>query len=140
MYEYFVSDATFQADQGFIVYFDLGSYSDLSVSPKSPGEPDWDPLVIQPDPTLPSDGFFDALALVKGASLANPFIVTFTWLGGADTAPGVQRFEVYELPDAIDPPLETGLTRPVRSVPEPSTLLLSGLGLALASRFRRSRS
>lgn len=139
MYKYFVSDATFQPDRGFTVFFDLGLYSDLSVSPKTPGTPDWDPLVIQPDRELGSDGFFDALALAKGASLANPFIVTFNWLGGAGSAPGVQRFEVYKDPLDIKV-LETGLTRPVRSVPEPSTLLLSGLGLALASRLRRSRS
>lgn len=139
MYTYFVSDAKFYADQGFTIFFDLGLYSDLSVSPKTPGAPDWDPLVIQPDAKLESDGYFDSLALVKGASLANPFMVTFNWLGGAGSAPGIQRFEVYEDPLEINV-IERGLTKPARTVPEPSTLLLSGLGLALASRFRRTRS
>jgi hypothetical protein len=139
MYTYFVSDAKFGEEDGFAIFFNQKLYDDLSISPKTPGAPDWDPIIIQPDDTLPSDGYLDALALVTGPSLTSPFIVTFNWLGGAGMTPGVQRFEVYADLDT-DHPIEKGLTRPARTVPEPSTLLLSGLGLALASRFRRRRS
>ena len=44
---------------------------------------DWDVIAVQPDPALPADGFFDALALSPGASLSDPFAIAFVWLGSA---------------------------------------------------------
>lgn len=126
-YSYWVSDHTFTADTGFTVYFDLGLYDLLDPNPIAPNA-DWNVMTWNPDPSLPDDGAYDALALVDNASLANPFTVSFVWLGGG-IGPGSQSFEVY----GYDPStgniniLETGNAAPV---PEPATILLFGIGSA----------
>lgn len=51
-------------------------------------------LTIQPDLALASDGFLDALALQTGASLTNPFTLTFVWLGTG--LPSSQPFTIYD--------------------------------------------
>ena len=136
-YTYVVSDHTFRANEGFTVYFDLGLYDLLDPFPAAPNA-DWDVLTWDPDPGLPDDGAFDALALVGGASLADPFTVTFVWLGSGD--PGAQFYELYDDSFAI---LDKGYTVAVSSVgttpiPEPGTLMLLGTGLGgLALRQRR---
>jgi hypothetical protein len=133
-YEYTVSGFTFNVDQGFSVYFDPNLYSDL-VAGTAP--PDWDILIIQPDPVLGDDGSYGALATVDLASLANPFVVTFQWLGGA-SGPRQQPFTIEEFDQSgayIE--LESGVTR--SAVPEPATLLLLTPALAYAMRRRRSR-
>ncbi len=140
-YDYVVSDILFAADEGFSVYFDLSLYAALDTAPGAAGA-DWDLLALQPDPVLPSDGVFDALALVGAASLALPFPVEFNWLGGPGTSPGSQAFDVY----ALDPLgafvlLDSGRTRPAGAVPEPGVtalLVLGGWAVAAAAR-RRSR-
>jgi hypothetical protein len=92
---------------------------------------EWDVVLF---PISPIDGAYDALALTAGASLAQQFAVSFVWLGGSATSPGSQPFEVYRLDDGIPgPDPETGQTSPV---PEPSTLLLLGSGMAVALRRR----
>lgn len=142
MYRYFVSDATFLADQGFSIFFDTALYRNLQDPLPSVGA-DWDILTLQPDPALPSAGVFDALALVSGPSLAQPFSVTFSWLGAPDAVPGSQPFEVYQLDQAGQPiAFERGVTtlRGATTVPEPSTVVLVGIGSALAlSRRRRAQ-
>jgi hypothetical protein len=142
MYRYFVSDFVFAADQGFSISFDTALYRNLQDPPPSVGA-DWDLLAIQPDLALPSAGLYDALALVDGASLAQSFTLSFTWLGVAGSEPGSQAFTVNQFDAAgniILPFLEVGQTIPFGQtslVPEPSTLLLVGSGLALALRRRR---
>jgi hypothetical protein len=140
-YSFLVSDIAFDLDQGFSVYFDSARFAQLANPPGSVG-PDWDVLIIQPDPALPDDGLYDALALAPGASLAQPFSVTFIWLGGAGTAPGSQPFSINQYDESGNISfLETGNTvASVSSVPEPSTLLLLSSGLAFTVRRRRSRS
>jgi hypothetical protein len=136
MYEYFVSDFVFDIDQGFSVYFDVTLYSDLE-SPPPPVSADWDVLTVQPDPGLPSDGIYDALALVPGASLDDPFLLTFVWLGGPSRSPGSQRFTINEFDSAGSLSfIEVGETA---SIPEPSMLLLVGAGTGLAIRRSRTR-
>ena len=134
MYRYFVSDFVFDADQGFSISFDTALYRNLQDPLPSVGA-DWDLLAIQPSQALPSAGLYDALALVKDASLKHPFSLSFTWLGGPGSAPGSQTFTVNQFDEKGNIKiLERGQTS---QVPEPSTLLLVGSGLALALRRRR---
>ena len=139
-YDYFPSGRSFLADQGFAVFFTGNLYSALQLV--SPVPVAWDPLVAQPIPALGSDGYYDALALVNNAPLTGPFRVNFVWLGPATVAPSLQRFEVYQL-DALGKPVpfETGQTAPVgaTAVPEPSTLCLLTIGVAVGRAWRRRR-
>ena len=139
----------FQADQGFAIRFPPGApgaelYANLAFPAGSPPPPsaDWDVLLQQPDMNLPSDGLYDALALVNAPSIVGEtFPVLFDWLGPAGTRPGSQLFTVYELVNGapIDLPLGGGVTVPFSSVPEPGTLALLGLGGAALLRSVRSR-
>jgi PEP-CTERM motif len=141
-YEYFVGDFDFDADQGFSVSFEPALFSSLqSVPPVNAG---WDVLTVQPDLALGSPGLYDALALVPGASLADPFTVSFVWLGGPMQSPGSQFFTV----NAFDASgfltvIESGFTVPAaQPVPEPATVALVGAGLAaiLGNSRRRRQS
>jgi hypothetical protein len=137
-YRYVVSDFAFAADQGFSVAFDPAFYTALS-DPAAAVNADWDVLTFQPDVTLTSPGLYDALALAGGASLTDPFVVEFTWLGAAGTTPGSQPFSVnaYDASGMLIE-LETGVTVPLTSaVPEPATALLLALGGAAALRHSR---
>ena len=137
-YRYAVSGYTFDVDHGFSVYFDPALYANLDDPPAV--NADWDSIAVQPDPALPSEGFFDALALTSGASLADPFVVAFTWLGSGGTAPGSQPFTVNQF-DAFGELsiLETGRTVPADSIPAPPPLILIAMGLAALARRRRQR-
>ena len=100
----------------------------------------WDPLVIQPDPALPADGYLDVIDLggtVPAGALVAGFSVTFTSLTAG--SPGPQRFELY---DSSSFNLRgTGLTAALGStttpVPEPEVIVLL-LGGLLALRVRIS--
>jgi hypothetical protein len=76
------------------VFFDVGLFENLSM-PAAPA--DWDPLVIQSDPGLPDDGFYDALALVAGIAPGDSlggFSVRFDFLGGGTL--GSQPFDIVD--------------------------------------------
>jgi hypothetical protein len=143
-YDYFLTAGLFDAQQGFVVFFDPDLYADLN--PGSPTPPGWDVLVTVPEPDPPSlgsDGTYDALALVDNPPFVGPFSVSFTWLGLAGTAPGSQIFNVYTLDGSGFPqPIEVGVTTPhlpATAVPEPSTLLLVAAGAVAASLRARWR-
>jgi hypothetical protein len=148
-YEYFLSYATadkFEQDQGFAIFFDYGLYSDLQDTP--PPVTDWYPiLVYKPNPVMFWLGEYDAVAATDDPSLANPFSVTFVWLGGPGAAPGAQPFTLYEW-DFSDPEfpagreIGSGETRgqTPNAIPEPGTILLLMSGLAaLAMVYRKNR-
>src|SRR5262245_33807866 len=53
-YDYVLTNVTFQADQGFAVFFDSSLYANLQTVPPAPSG--WDPLVEQPNVALTSAG------------------------------------------------------------------------------------
>ncbi len=136
-YNYSVSNDTLTSDiEEFTVFFDVALYQNLTLVAAPSG---WDPLVIQPDPAIPDDGFYDALALSGGiiptGSLGG-FKVSFDYLGVG--TPGSQAFDV------IDPvtfaTLDSGFTQ-AAAVPVPAAggLFLGGITL-LMSLFTRRRA
>jgi hypothetical protein len=137
-YDYVVkNDGSPAAIEEFTIFFELGLYADLAVA-ASPA--DWDALVVQADPGLPADGFFDALALGAGLMSGEEalFSVSFTYSGAG--TPGVQEFQVVD-PVSFDI-IERGFTSAAVALPEPGTLpllLLAGVAL-LAFRNRRRLS
>lgn len=130
-YTYWLSDYTFNTGYGFTIYFDYQLYSNLEDPPPAVNS-DWDLIVWQPDPFLPDDGAYDAMALVNNASLADPFTVRFVWLGSG--TPGDQYFEVYDLSFNT---VASGQTAPV---PEPATFLFLTSGLLGIASIKRKIS
>jgi len=114
----------------FTIYFDYGSYDNLSVStPATP--PDWDQIVWQVEPVLEDAGGYDALAtnieLAIGENLTG-FSVSFDWLGIGQ--PGPQYYEIID--PATFGTIESGYT-----VPEPASCLLLLSGGMLLRRKKR---
>lgn len=134
-YDYSVAaTATDSTIDEFTIFFDPLRYANLILESAPPG---WDALIIQPDTQIPADGFFDALALDVGinpGTSLNQFSVSFDFLSTG--APGGQRFDIvdpnnfatlstgFTTPAVVDPP-------PTSNVPEPNSLALAGLALAL---------
>ena len=82
----------------FTTFFTLGQYTNLEIlSAPSNWEGGGGALAINPDPSLPADGFFDAQAsdagLAPGASQGG-FSVEFTYLGTG--TPGAQLFNFVD--------------------------------------------
>ena len=94
---------------------------------------DWDVLILQPDGTLPDNGIYDALSLSNGASLADPFMLSFIWTGSG--TPGAQAFNIYD--DTFNV-VESGVTSPVPE-PAPVFLMLMASGLVGFFAFRKKR-
>ncbi|PJJ17562.1 hypothetical protein CLU90_0739 [Janthinobacterium sp. 67] len=133
-YDYTVSNTTLAMPiEEFTVFFSVGQYANLhSVSTL----PDWDVLLVQPDPAIPASGYLDALALVGGigpGGTATAFSLTFDYLGAG--SPGAQPFSIIDPVSFIE--IEAGITQP-SAVALPSTpwLLLAGV-LAMACLRRR---
>ena len=135
-YDYTVSGHAFLASEFFDIYFDPLLYGTVQAFP-TPNN-DWNPRILQqptPGNFPPFDvGMFDAVALAGNASLANAFSVNFVYLGNG--VPGTQRFDLF---DANTNLLESGFTTPpVSTIPEPCTILLAALGLAVFGRKSHS--
>jgi hypothetical protein len=91
-YSYFFSGFNFQTNQGFSVYFDATSYTDLqNVRPS--GSPDWNLIAVQRDVLLQAPGYLDGLALVNAPAFQGPFQVAFVWLGWAFPAGNAILFQ-----------------------------------------------
>ena len=50
----------------FTIWFAHDAYSNLALATPNPPASAWNELVIQPDPLLSDDGYYDALALLAG--------------------------------------------------------------------------
>ena len=122
-YEYQVANTgTTTAIEEFTIWFDESLYENLAVVTQPPIADSWSEIASQPDPWIPLDGFYDALASVGGilpGSSEGSFAVSFDWLG--DGIPSDQPFEVID-PVSFDT-LSSGTT-----FPEPATLILLALG------------
>ena len=112
----------------FTVFFAASSYENL-LADATPS--DWNPLVIQPDTSLPADGFYDSLALVSGiapnTSLSG-FTVSFDFLGSG--TPGNQPYDIVD--PATFETIVSGNTRLNSSnVPEPGELPMLIIGVSM---------
>ena len=137
-YDYSVTNDTLATPIDEItLWFDLGPFASL-VSPVSPA--DWDGLVAQPDPALPDDGFYDALALNGGidpGETLSGFSVLFDWSGA-----GTPSSQFFEIVDAVTfAVIDSGFTRaraaPPTAIPEPAAPLLMIWALAALALCRR---
>jgi hypothetical protein len=127
------------------VFFSVGLYSNLA-SPASPGN--WSPIVVQPDASLPQDGFYDVQALDAGLApgqSVSEFTVDFTWLGTG--TPGSQLFNIVNPVDystqyagnttLAGPPTQSAPEIDAASAAAALTLLCGGLVLLNSRRGDR---
>jgi len=133
--EYTVENDTLGSSiEEFTVWFDVGLYDNISIVSTPTG---WNPLVVQPDASIPDAGFYDATVSGTGISSGSDlegFTVEFDWLGGS--ASMSQFYEIID-PDTFDT-LDDGYTDTViettssgaTSIPEPSSIALFILGFA----------
>lgn len=137
-YDYTVGNDSLYPIYEFTIFFDLGLYSNLRMASAPDG---WDPLAIQPDPNLPDDGFYDALALsgaITSGNLLSGFSIVFDYLGTA--APGAQRYDIVDPVTFQVVSSDLTVRLPTNSVPEPSALALLLLGLGGLSFARRGEA
>jgi hypothetical protein len=133
VYSYRLDEFPYATGYGFSVYFDPELYTALATALPGPGS-DWDPVVLQPDPGLFSDGLYDAQAVYDDSTPSAVFRVSFDWLGGG--SPGAQSFVVRE-PSPSFAVVEEGTTL----APEPAVLAQhAGTLLSLAALAARGRS
>ena len=115
------------------IWFGYGSYANLSVNTPNPPAGSWSELVVQPEPVIKDDGFYDTLTLGSGISAgqsAGLFSVTFDWRGTG--TPGAQFYEVVN--PVTYQTIASGYT-----APEPGSVLLLGFGAVWTRRILKSR-
>jgi len=131
-YTYTFSGFTFSEDDLMAIYFPLATTVSLEDPPPSVG-PDWTLQDFQPDPSIPADGEFDAIA-----NIDNPANVTFVedFVYSGTGTPGAQNFTFYfEYFDNF----VNGTTVPQSSaIPEPGSVPLLAIGLAGLALARRA--
>ncbi len=119
----------------FTIWFDFGSYENLAIETPEPLASDWDEIVVQPEPVLKDDGYYDAKTGVwkRGIGVGQTvsgFAVSFDWLGVGQ--PGSQFYEIID-PGTFET-IDSGMT-----IPEPTSAVMLGLGgvLLVLRRVRR---
>jgi hypothetical protein len=131
-----VLDAADQPLHEFTIHFSRDRYANLEL-PAAPAG--WSALAVQPDLTIPADGFYDALALMAPAAANTTlpgFSIVFDYAGLG--RPGPQAYDIVD-PDtfAVLDSGQTVLAVGPQPVPEPASLGLFLLG-AVALLRRRS--
>ncbi len=131
-YTYSVENAALASPlQEFTLWFHYGWYENLAVATPNPPAAGWNELVVQPDPLLSDDGYYDALALGSGIPVGGSesgFSVLFDWHGPGN--PGAQPFDIID-PGTFET-IYSGTT-----VPEPAAAGLLAVVGALGLRRRR---
>lgn len=116
-YAYRVSGSNILNGDSFSVDFGGALYSNLQDPAPAPNA-DWSVFTFQPQLLFAVPGEYVALADTDGPSLADLFTVTFTWLGGIQSLPGVQTFTVY---DSAFNVLASSETSPLNGSPPPNS-------------------
>lgn len=133
--DFMVTDATFQAGEGFDIFFNYGDYENLQ---SNPAPADWEVYSWDPEEIFGfgDPGVFGAIALTDSTSLDNPFSIQFDWLGNG----GLPELN-YEYFNADFEVLGSGaVSAQVGTVALPGTLALLGAALPLLAGLRRRRS
>ncbi|MFY9754199.1 MAG: hypothetical protein WAJ92_16275 [Candidatus Acidiferrales bacterium] len=147
-YTYTLTGAPLGVNQAFTVFFDPTLTSNLAdtsldaTDPASSAAENWLSFTIPFDPSLNSDGFYSALALVNDDSMTEAFTLTFAYSGLGQ--PGSQMFSIDQFDSFgnLVMNLQTGETTPVGvTTPEPSAgvLLIVGIAGILAGIYCKRR-
>ena len=66
-YSYDVTNISLTAPiEEFTIWFDFGLYNNLAIQTPDPPASNWSEIVMQPEPVLQDDGYYDALSLGAG--------------------------------------------------------------------------
>ena len=123
----------------FSISFALGLFEDID---DTATPIDWDPLIFQPDPSLPDDGIYDALALNVGIAPGDTlggFVVEFDFLGSG--IPPGQIFEIFD-PfnfDVLGSGMSVITSVTTLPVPVPATLWLFMVGLLAFTADKKNK-
>jgi hypothetical protein len=141
-YTYLINGFNLTANQEIYIPFDPAVY--LSLSNGTAGS-DFSLVVLQPNDPMGAPGVYSALATVDNPSLAGPFSVDVSFIGGSGQGAS-QPFAInqwradgssfYEIASGL-----TSAVSPGSNVPEPATGLLVGVLalLPVGLRFARRR-
>jgi hypothetical protein len=131
-YTYTLSGYGLLAGDDLAIYFPVATSANLT--DLGSGGADYTTFVFQPDPAIPADGEFDAVANVDNPSLQTVLDSTFLYSGTG--TPGAQAFTLYDPNFNV---ISTGET--MAAAPEPSSLFLLCSGLVATYTLRqRQRS
>ncbi|MEQ1559000.1 MAG: hypothetical protein ABL933_08720 [Methyloglobulus sp.] len=128
------NDRSSESIHEFTMYFSPSKFRNLTVKAAPLG---WDAIVNEPSVGLPSNGFYDALALNQGISAGatlTGFSVGFEFLGTG--LPGHQPYDIIEPMTRLT--LHSGVS--VSSVPLPGSLSAFMTGLILLAGILLSHS
>jgi len=132
-------EGTFSQNQVIDIQFDPTLYGSLF---NGQAGSDWNLLVFQPNIPLGAYGDYSILALINNPSVAGTFSVDFTYLGTGDLG-GPQMFTVdqYDANGNYISNVTTSSTIVAYdSVPEPTGVAFSSIGLLVICAYWRARS
>jgi hypothetical protein len=136
-YRYQLDGIVLQQDQGIDIRFDLALYQTLSNGFAPTG---FSLLLLQPNNPPGAFGDFAAIVLGANPALAGIFGVDFQYIGSGQPAEQPYFINQFDSTGNFISTLQAGLTQSDPSlVPEPSGLVLVGLGLLTGVAWRLSQ-